>query len=282
MGRIRNSIELAKSSWEVLKADKELLALPVISGIASIIAAATFIIPLFATTDLDEGTMSATGYAWLFLMYVVLAYITIFFNAALVSAAHERLAGGDPTIGSAIRGAMRRAGKILPWAIISATVSMILRAIEERAGFVGQIVAAIAGMAWAVVTFLVLPIIVIEGVGVRDAIKKSGNLFKRTWGENLAAQIGFSLIGFVAVLPAIAVIVLAGSAGGGALVAGLIVGVVWIIAVSVVLAALSVIFQTALYHFAVDGQVPSSYFSQDVMQSAFHQKGSRGGNWPGR
>ena len=93
---------------------------------------------------------------------------------------------------------MRRAGKILPWAIISATVSMILRAIEERAGFVGQIVAAIAGMAWAVVTFLVLPIIVIEGVGVRDAIKKSGNLFKRTWGENLAAQIGFSLIGFVA------------------------------------------------------------------------------------
>ena len=83
---IRNSIELAKSSWEVLKADKELLALPVISGIASIIAAATFIIPLFATTDLDEGTMSATGYAWLFLMYVVLAYITIFFNAALVSA----------------------------------------------------------------------------------------------------------------------------------------------------------------------------------------------------
>ena len=214
MGRIRNSIELAKSSWEVLKADKELLALPVISGIASIIAAATFIIPLFATTDLDEGTMSATGYAWLFLMYVVLAYITIFFNAALVSAAHERLAGGDPTIGSAIRGAMRRAGKILPWAIISATVSMILRAIEERAGFVGQIVAAIAGMAWAVVTFLVLPIIVIEGVGVKGAIKKSGNLFKRTWGENLAAQIGFSLIGFVAVLPAIAVIVLAGSAGG--------------------------------------------------------------------
>ena len=96
-----------------------------ISGIASIIAAATFIIPLLGTTDLDEGTMSATGYVVLFAMYVVLAYITIFFNAALVSAAHERLGGGDPTIGSALRGAASRAGKILPWAIISATVSMI-------------------------------------------------------------------------------------------------------------------------------------------------------------
>jgi len=218
----------------------------------------------------------------LFLMYVVLAYITIFFNAALVSAAHARLSGGDPTIGSAIRGAASRAGKILPWAIISATVSIILRAIEERAGFVGRFVAAIAGMAWAVVTFLVLPIIVIEGLSVGDAIKKSGSLFKRTWGENLAAQVGFSLIGFVAILPAIAVVFLAGSVGGGALVAGVVIAVLWVIAVSVVLAALSVIFQTALYHFAVDGQVPSDYFGQDVMQTAFRQKTSGGGHWLGR
>ena len=89
-----------------------------------------------------------------------------------------RLTGGDPTIGSALRGAASRAGKILPWVIVSATVSLILRAIEERAGAIGQIVAGIAGMAWSVVTFLVLPIIVIEGYSVGDAIKGSGNC----WG----------------------------------------------------------------------------------------------------
>jgi len=276
MGRIRNSIELAKSSWQVLKSDKELLALPVISGIASIIAATTFIIPLLATTYRESETIGATTYALLFVMYVVLAYITIFFNAALVSAAHERLCGGDPTIGSAIRGAASRAGKILPWAIVSATVSIILRAIEKRVGFLGRIVAAFAGMAWTVVTFLVLPIIVIEDMSVKDAIKKSGNLFKHTWGENLAAQVGFGLIGFIAILPAIAIFFLAVSAGGGALVAGIVVAVVWTIAVSVVIAALSVIFQTALYHFAVEGQVPSGYFGQSMMQSAFRKKGPRG------
>lgn len=282
MRRISNSIELANSSWQVLKADKELLALPVISGVASLIAAATFIVPLFMAGDLESGSMSPAGYALLFIMYVVLAYITIFFNAALVSAAHERLSGGDPTIGSAIRGAASRAGKILPWAIVSATLSIILRAIEERAGFIGQIAAAIAGMAWAVVTFLVLPIIVIEGIGVRDAVKKSGTLFKQTWGENLAAQVGFSLIGFVAILPAIAIVFLAGSAGGGALAVGIIVAIVWIIAVSVVLAALSVIFQTALYHFAVDGQVPAGYFGNDVMRQAFRQKRGGSSSWLGR
>ena len=236
-----------------------------ISGIASIIAAATFIIPLLSSTDLEEGTMSTAGYALLFVMYVVLAYITIFFNAALVSAAHERLSGGDPTIGSAIRGAASRAGKILPWAIISATVSMILRAIEERAGFVGRIVAAFAGMAWAVVTFLVLPIIVIEGMSVTDAIKKSGSLFKRTWGENLAAQVGFSLVGFLAILPAIAIFVLGVGAGGATAAVAIVAGVLWVIAVSVVLAALSVIFQTALVSLC------SGWFSADrVLQRVDH------------
>ena len=61
--------------------------------------------------------------------------------------------------------------------------------------------------------------------------------------------------------------------------AGIVIAVLWVIAVSVVLAALSVIFQTALYHFAVDGQVPSDYFGQDVMQTAFRQKTSGGGHW---
>jgi hypothetical protein len=209
-------------------------------------------------------------------MYVALAYVTIFFNAALVSAAHDRLTGGDPTLASAIAGARSRAGKILPWAIVSATVSIILRAIEERAGFVGQLVAGLAGMAWAVVTFLVLPIIVIEGIGVRDAISKSGNMFRRTWGENLAAQVGFSIIGFIAVLPAIAIMALGINAGSGAAVVAVVLGVFWLITVTVVMSALGVVFQTALYHYAIDGAVPSSYFDGELMRSAFGPKRSTG------
>ena len=276
MRRISNSIALAKESWRVLQSDKELLVLPVISGIASLIVAATFAVPLFLTSSSDELTI--VSYIVLFVMYVVLAYVTIFFNAALVSAAHERIGGGDPTIGSALAGAASRAGKILPWAIVSATVSTILRAIEERAGFVGQLVAGLAGMAWAVVTFLVLPIIVIEGIGVGDAIKKSGRLFKETWGENLAAQVGFGLLGFLATLPGVVVIVLAALSGnGGVLGAGIVVGIVWIILVAVLIAALSVIFQTALYHFAVDGSLPAGSFSQTTMAAAFAPKKGRSG-----
>lgn len=278
VGRIQRSVELAKSSWHVLKADKELLVLPVISGIASIVVASTFIIPIVATEDLDSSqSPGILSYILLFAMYIALAYVTIFFNAALVSAAHERLGGGDPTIGSSLAGARSRAGKILPWAVVSATVSIILRAIEERAGFVGQLVAGLVGMAWAVVTFLVLPIIVIEGIGVGDAVKKSASLFKQTWGENIAAQIGFGVIGFLAMIPAFAVAALAISAGGTAVFVGVGIAVLWIIVVAVVLAALSVIFQTALYHYAVDGQVPSGYFDAAMMSNAFAPRQQRRG-----
>ena len=270
MGRIATTIELAKSSWAVLKADKELLLLPVLSGLATIAVAASFLIPLFDTFEGDAA--SGTTYALTFLMYLVLAYITIFFNAALIHAANERLNGGDPTLGSALAGAATRAGRILPWAVVSATVSLILRAIEERAGFLGRFVAGLAGLAWSVVTFLVLPILVIENVGVGDAVSRSSTLFKRTWGENLAAQLGFGLLGMIASIPGVLLVVVAAQAPGGGSRTLFIAALVWLILVAVVLTALSGIFQTALYHYAVSGDVPGGYFEPGQLSQAFRPK----------
>ena len=275
MGRLSNTIALAKASWKVLKADKELLLLPIMSMVSTVIVAASFLVPLFVVGGLGEE-LAGADYVVLAAMYFTLAFVTIFFTAALVHAADERLRGGDPTLGSALRGARRRIRRILPWAIVSATVSLILRAIEERAGFIGRIVAGLAGAAWSVVTFLVIPILVLEDIGVGDAIKRSGSLFKRTWGENIAAQVGFGLLGFLAFLPAVALIVVSAGAGEAALGIAIVVGVLWMGTVVVVLAALNGIFQAALYHYAVDGQVPGEYFSPQTFAGAFAPRKDRG------
>lgn len=270
MGRIQNSMEIAKSSWHVLKADKELLLLPILSTLATVATIVLFMIPIFLSgTDFDNFEPGPASYALFFLMYLVLAYITIFFNAALISAAHERLNGGNPTLGSAIRGAAARAGKILPWAIVAATVSLILRSLEERAGAIGRIVIGLVGMAWAVVTFLVLPLIVIEGHRVGDAVRRSVDLLKRTWGENLAAQVGFGLIGFLAVIPA-AALFYAGVANETIVLIGL--AILWVAAVAIVLSTLSGIYQTALYHYAADGTVPGEYFNDQSFADAFRTR----------
>ena len=149
-------------------------------------------------------------------------------------------------------------------------VSVILRTIEERSGIVGRIVISLVGLAWSVLTFLVLPIIVIEGVGATQAIRSSVNLFRKTWGEQLAAQLGLGLVGFVAAIPGVLLAVAGFFSGGGAAMGALIgLGLLWVLAVVVVMAALSGVFQTALYHFAVDGGAPSGYFDDDLMAEAF-------------
>jgi len=210
MGRISRTLELAGSSWRVLKADKELVLLPVLSLIATVAVAVSFLWPIVSSCTETIGPKSAcelggADYVIMAVAYVTLAFITIFFNAALVHAANERMDGGDPTVGSAIRGALGKVHRILPWAIVSATVSVILRSLEERAGMLGRIVIGLVGLAWSLVTFLIVPVLVIEDIGVFDAVKRSGALFKRTWGENMAAQVGFGLLGLLAALPAIAI-----------------------------------------------------------------------------
>jgi hypothetical protein len=279
VGRFRNSLDLAKSSWSVLRADRELALLPLFSFIATLIVAATFVLPMIGlshTTGADgaQNSVSPLVYVFGFVGYVVLAYVTIFFNAALVSAADERMRGGDPTLGSALRGAASRAGQILPWAIVSATVSIVLRAVQERGGIVGRIAAGFAGMAWSLVTFLVLPVLVIEGLSVGAAIKRSSELFRRAWGEQVIANAGIGLIGFVAVLAGLPVLLLATTGIVVLQVIGIAAFVAWVALVACVTMALSGIFQTALYHYAANGMPPAA-FASTTLEHAFVPKRSR-------
>ena len=290
MGKFGRSWALAKSSWSVLRADKELLLLPVISGITTLVVMASFALPIFLTTSTDnssattlaDGTTTGStfhiapvGYVLIFVAYIALAYVTIFFNTALISAADERMRGGNPTLGSALRGATSRAGAILPWAIVSATVSMVLRSLEQRAGILGRLVIGLVGMAWSLVTFLVLPILVLEHVGVGTAIKRSAELFKRTWGENVIANAAMGFIGLLAVLIPIPLVIAAAATGfAPAIVSAIVLAVVWFLAVSIVLSALGVVYQVALYRYATDGVAPAAFATVDL-GGAFRPKGRK-------
>ena len=279
MGRWERSKQLASASWGVVARDKELMILPLLSGLASMAIASTFLIPVFITgrhTDLyGETTFSPGVGQWILLavMYVALAYCAIFYKTAPIGAAAERLRGGDPTLTSALAGAGRNAGRILPWAIVSTTVSMILRSLEDRAGIIGRIAIGLVGVAWAAVTFLVLPILVFEQVGVGEAIKRSGAMLRRTWGENLLVNFGIGLLAFALSVPAFLGIA-AGAATGTALGLGTMVAlaVLWLIGVSCWAAATTGVFQVALYRYAVDGVAPAGFDRIDFA-GAFRTKG---------
>ena len=175
--RITRTIDMAKSSWAVLRADRELLWLPVLSAIASLIAIAVFFVPALLVndglTDAETGQTNPMAIVLLVAGSLVVAMIAVFFQGALVHGADERLGGGDPTVSSAIKGATARLPRLLGGAVLNFVVGSIIRALRERGGIVGALGGAIAEMAWNLVTFLAVPVVMIENLGPIDTVKRA-------------------------------------------------------------------------------------------------------------
>ena len=208
---IGHTIELMKMSWRVLMLDRELLLFPLMAGASLLVliaaaAAAGGAAGTFGRLAADGGGSSVTGAdAAIGLAFAFGASaIVIFFNSALVAAALERLRGGDPDVGSGLRAAAARLPQILAWALISVIVTAILQALRERGGIAGAVAAMIGGVAWGLATFFVIPVLVAEGVGPIEAIRRSASLLRETWGRQVASNFGFGVLGLAAVLAGVA------------------------------------------------------------------------------
>lgn len=277
-GSIGNSVALMKASVNVLKLDKELMIFPVMSGIASILVMASFVAPIATTGAFEVFANADSSYlamSVMFLFYVVQYTIIFFFNSALVGAALIRLDGGDPTISDGLAIASKRMGAILGYAVMAATVGMILRMISERGGIFAKIAAAVAGMAWTLATYLAVPVLVTKNVGPIDAVKESAAIFKRTWGEQVTGNFGLSWAMALVFMAWTAVsfgmgwvaITLFSPTAALPVVGITVLGYVFL---GLVGSALGGIYTAALYRYAITGD--TGYFDPQIMGNAFRPK----------
>lgn len=277
MEKLERSFEIMKASWEILKKDKEILFFPILSGMMLIMLIASFVIPFILVRDPDAIQRffhddSGFNYIMAFIFYFCNYLIMIYFNAGIVACATIRMNGGDPTVSDGFYAANNRIFKIIGWAIVSATVGMLLRMIEERSSFIGRAVAGLIGMAWSVTSYLVIPVLVNENLGPYDAVAESVNLLKKTWGEGLIGTFSFGLIFFVLSLPACLAFGMGFWEGKGMLAVALFVtAVVYLIVLSIFQSALQGIFQSALYQYARFGRVPDG-FQKDQLKFAVQRK----------
>lgn len=273
MGRIERSWALAKESLKVLRRTPSLVWFPVLSGLAAIGVTVSFVLPVFlATNGKDlEKIDPVVGYPLLAAYYFLSYFVVIFFNAGLVACAHESLMGKETTFGDGLRAAVRRLPAILGWTLIAATVGTILQMISERSGLIGKIVVAILGAAWNLVSYFVIPIVVVERGSPIAALKKSSSMLKATWGENLIGNAGIGFVYFLLALAPIPVVVLAFFLSPIAGAAALGVMLLYWLILAVIGASVSGVYQTALYVYATTGEAPQG-FSQDSIANAFVQK----------
>ena len=270
--RFSRSWELVKASASVLRSDKELLVFPVLSGIAAMIVVATFLVPAFAMR-LFEGEAGIGTAVIGFLFYLCQYFVIFFFNAALVAAAMIRLEGGDPTVADGLRAARERIVPILGYAAIAATVGMLLQALRNRDNnFIVRMVGSLLGVAWTMASFLVVPVLVQQNVGPIDAIKRSVELLKRTWGENAIGNVGIGLVFgigmFVLVAVGLVAVVMAAQVSVALAVTLAVFLVLAALTLGIVQSALAGIYSAALYSYASVGEAPAG-FAGTGLQTVF-------------
>jgi len=262
--RLKIGFGMARRSGRVLRAHPKLLVFPLVGGISGIAFVATLFGGLFFTDSIqDPGVVL---YGALFLAYLVETFVASFFTAALVAATRTVFHGEEPSIRGALAAAWQRKLPLLAWSVVAAIVGVIIRIIESEDNLVAQLLAGVFAVAWGVMTYFVVPVIVFRDPSLTEMFSESATTFKNTWGESIGAMATIDVFSFLLALAGLGLgvltfVVTAGTGiqllaavvvGGSGFVFGLLVG-----------KALSGVAKTALYVYATENTAPAFFDDMD-------------------
>ncbi|MBP6812364.1 MAG: hypothetical protein KA138_12635, partial [Saprospiraceae bacterium] len=123
------------------------------------------------------------------------------------------------------------------------------------------------GIAWSVLTFFVVPVLIFEDKGVIDTVKESGRLMKQKWGESLAANVSFGVFHFLGIIVAIGIGILLSGVNP---ILGIAVGILTVLLVSTVIATAQTVFVAAVYNHVTGA--PTGNFDGETLDSVFIMK----------
>jgi len=277
--RFSNGWRIGKTSLQTIRENPSLMLFPIISGASLILIMASFFgsgyflfgdqIHAIADEETAITSLDAIMYFLVFLFYLINYFVIVFFNVGLIHCAKMILEGRETTVGDGLRYAQTRLSAILGWAVLAATVGLILKSIQENAGNLGRIITGIIGMVWGIATFFVVPVIAYEDVDPIQAVKRSAQIMKDKWGESIGANFSFGLFSLIGIFfVALPIGFLLGATINP--VAGMIVGILIFILVQIVVSAANMVFLAAAYQHVNND--PIGHFEEDVLDDVFFQK----------
>jgi len=276
--RMKQGWALTKKAWSVVRDHPGLAKLPLIGGILAVVATLLFVGPgvLLAASDPDATRFA--GYALIAIGSYLASFLVIYYNVILAAAANDALEGREPDVPAARQIAKNRIPTIAGWALISALVSLAFAIIRDRGGIAGRIAATFGAAIWGLVTFLVVPVLALEGIGPVDAIKRSGSLVRQRWGQQVTGNLVIGGIATLFTFLGIAigvggVMLIAGGTAWGVLGAVLVLlGVVVAIGASIFAGATRGVFGVALYHFVAEDRAVGPFTSNELASAAAPRK----------
>lgn len=260
------------SSFKILKANRQLIIFPVLSGISLVLVIGSFFTITLANAGWNPeniGQLSSTGYyVLLFLFYLVNYFIVVFFNMALIHCTRLYFRGEEVTVEAGLKFSVSRIGAIFSWAVFAATVGLILKAIQENSGIIGKIITGFIGIVWSIATFFVVPVIAYENLGPIGAFKRSSQMMKQKWGESLASGFSFGLIQFLGFILICVPLFFLGTFVNPLL--GIALAVAGLFIIMTIISAAQTIFVSAVYH-NINGDI-TEHFNQQLIDHLFEKK----------
>lgn len=270
IGKFRASYLLVTESFELLIKDKEIMLFPILSTLFSFLIIGSLALFFYTTLFLSgadikiienpQGGMMVIHYVFIFLTYFASIFIATFFNAGIVTIVHARINGQDLSFGDGVKNSFKNIGKIFVWSLISSTVGIVLRIIFDRSKLLGKIIIAILGATWGVITFFIVPVLILENKSPFASIKESAVAFKRTWGETLIMNFSMGLF-FGIIIIALFILYFASwfTMNFYIIAAASVVFIASLVIVSVISSTLNTIFKVVLYEYAKYGKVPDGF-----------------------
>ena len=269
--------EMSKLSMSVVRKDPELMVYMIFAGVMSLACLIGMSMPQLLVMDWAvnaDGSFTPAYLMFSFVGYMVLSIVVVFWNCAIIANANIRLTGGDPKFADGVNAALKRLPIIIVWGIIAGTVGLLLKFLEgvarssdhPAAAALATVIHIIGGLAWWVMTFFMIPHLILENKSIGDALKASKTTFFDTWGENIVSGLGIGAIAFLFGIPIVALTI------GMTIVAGpvgLLVGAVLIGLLIAWANAAEQVAVVALFRYAKDKKMPQIYQDQGMTVYTF-------------
>ncbi len=198
-GRIARGLRLTGASWRIARHHPRLMVFPALSGVFGAAGLAILVGVNGHGLGVLDGTHKLALFLWglVMLFPVTLAYT--FFAVAFASQADRALNGQPVSVRAGLAAAWRRRDVIAWWALVVATVGAVLRAIGQipGGGWLAVLAERLLEGAWALVSFFVVPLLALEDIGPREALRRSLTVFRARWGEQITGAVVTDVVGGV-------------------------------------------------------------------------------------
>lgn len=212
---ITNTIKLIVESWRFVLNHKKILFFPVISfiicgGLSIIFLYALRNNPAFITTTTTSKPVSyielVTAGVEFFSWYFICAFVITFFNVAMQSYVYSIICGVPGGLALGIRLSLLRINAIFTWSIISSTISLLITPSEKSSNTLVDILYLWIGATWHLVSYLIIPFLIVEDISPITALKQSIELLRKTAQDQLIGDFSVGFLFFIINLPVISLL----------------------------------------------------------------------------